>query len=108
GAVLLGAFSTSTFAEEQSVKEGATLSEIGQEYGVSVDNLMSSNNLTYDLIIVDEALDIENGEPSDNGVGNAKQATQADQEGPEKQQPAEEENASDEATEQETADQNDD
>src|SRR5699024_1703568 len=108
GAVLLGAFATSASAEEYKVKEGDTLSEIGQEYGVSVDNLMSWNNLTSDLIIVDETLDIENSEPSDNGVGNAKQATQADQEGPEKQQPAEEENASDEATEQDTADQHDD
>src|SRR5699024_4669194 len=99
GVVLLGASATSASAAEYKVEEGDTLSAIGQEYNVSVDQLMSWNDLTSDLIIVDQMLDIHDGKSSDNSAGNVEQASQTVQIDPEPQEDADNEGADQEAAE---------
>lgn len=67
GFIIFAASATSVSAEEYQVEDGDTLSQISQDYDVSIDNLKSWNDLTSDLIIVDQTLDIQTEDTSDNG-----------------------------------------
>src|SRR5699024_6555947 len=103
GFILVGASATSASAEDYQVEDGDTLSAIGQEYDVSVDNLKSWNDLDSDLIIVDQTLEIDGEDASGNEAEEA--APQADQNEQEEDQSADEqEDANAEETQQETND----
>src|SRR5699024_8409142 len=84
GFILVGASATSASAEDYQVEDGDTLSAIGQEYDVSVDNLKSWNDLDSDLIIVDQTLEIDGedalGNEAEEAAPQADQADQAEQE----------------------------
>lgn len=98
GVVLLGASATSASAEEYQIEEGDTLTSIGQEYNVSVDNLMSWNDLTSDLIIANETLDIKDGESSNENEANVEEETQTEEAPVEEEPQAEQEESDNQAT----------
>lgn len=101
GFILVGASATSVSAAEYQVEEGDTLSEIGQEHNVSVDNLKSWNDLESDLIIVNQNLEINEDDASGNEAAEA--TPQADQTESEENQSVEvQEDVNAEETQQET------
>lgn len=84
GFLLAGAAATSVSAQEYKVQEGDTLSGIGHEYDVSVDDLKAWNDLDSDFIVVNQLLDINNDDNSDNAENQdvAPVADQMQQEAP--------------------------
>src|SRR5699024_2849609 len=78
GLVVFAASATGVSAEEYRVEEGDTLSQISHDYDVSVDNLKSWNDLDSDLIIVNQTLNIDNEDTSDNGNAEAEAAPTED------------------------------
>lgn len=97
GFLLTGAAATSVSAQEYKVQDGDTLSGVSQEFNVSVDDLKMWNDLDSDLIVVDQLLDIQDEDASNNAnnQGMAPADEQAQQEAPAEpsdDQTAEEEN----------------
>lgn len=84
GFLLAGAAATSVSAQEYNVQDGDTLSELSQEFDVSVDDLKAWNDLDSDLIVVNQLLDIQNESASDNAENQdiAPADEQAQQEAP--------------------------
>ena len=63
-----------TSAKTYTVKAGDSLWKIAQANGLSVDELKSANNLTSNLILVGQVLNLEKGQSQDNTQAQASQA----------------------------------
>jgi N-acetylmuramoyl-L-alanine amidase len=53
-----GAFTTNAFAAEHTIKKGETLSEISEQYSMTVEDVKSLNDLSSDRIIANEILSV--------------------------------------------------
>src|SRR5699024_6471876 len=100
GLVVFAASATGVSAEEYQVEEGDTLSQISHDYDVSVDNLKSWNDLDSDLIIVNQTLNIDNEDTSDNGNAEAEAAPTEDTQQETDNEAVEDEDNDNQATEQ--------
>lgn len=63
-----------TSAKTYTVKAGDSLWKIAQANGLTVDELKSANNLTSNLILVGQVLNLEKGQSQDNTQAQASQA----------------------------------
>lgn len=68
-----------TSAKTYTVKAGDSLWKIAQANGLTVDELKSANNLTSNLILVGQVLNLEKGQSQDNTQTQAPSEAQASQ-----------------------------